>query len=164
MGRRGPAPKPTARKILTGNPGKRPLNSAEPQPLQITPKCPKSLTPRAKEIWEELRPELERLGLLTCIDWVTYAPLCHVWAEFEWAMQTIEKEGHYIIVGGKQDPVTGVWHGGQAQPHPAVGILATARKDILNYSARFGLDPSSRSRIQAPGQADRPSRVEARKR
>ncbi len=32
MGQRGPAPKPTALRILEGNPGKRPLNASEPRP------------------------------------------------------------------------------------------------------------------------------------
>ena len=30
MGKRGPAPKPTALKVLQGNPGKRKLNDSEP--------------------------------------------------------------------------------------------------------------------------------------
>jgi hypothetical protein len=32
MGLRGPAPEPTALKLLRGNPGKRPLNTLEPKP------------------------------------------------------------------------------------------------------------------------------------
>lgn len=36
----GPKPKPTAIKILEGNPGKRPLNLNEPKPQRIAPECP----------------------------------------------------------------------------------------------------------------------------
>ena len=44
MGARGPAPEPTALKILAGNPGKRKLPENEPQP-QGTPICPAWLSP-----------------------------------------------------------------------------------------------------------------------
>jgi hypothetical protein len=33
MGRRGPPPQPTKLRLLSGNPGKRPLPRAEPQPI-----------------------------------------------------------------------------------------------------------------------------------
>ena len=45
----GPKPKPTAIKILEGNPGKRPLNLNEPKPLQIAPECPDWLLDEAKK-------------------------------------------------------------------------------------------------------------------
>jgi hypothetical protein len=37
---RGRRPKPTRLKVLTGNPGKRPLNMDEPQPEPAIPDCP----------------------------------------------------------------------------------------------------------------------------
>ena len=37
---RGRRPKPTRLKLLTGNPGKRPLNDDEPQPQAAIPECP----------------------------------------------------------------------------------------------------------------------------
>ena len=50
MGRRGPAPKPTAIKILEGNPGKQKLNHNEPKPPTIIaiPKPPSRLLKDAK--------------------------------------------------------------------------------------------------------------------
>jgi len=50
----GPKPKPTAIKILEGNPGKRPLNLNEPKPLQIAPECPDWLLAEAKKEWNRL--------------------------------------------------------------------------------------------------------------
>ena len=39
MATRGRKPKPTALKLLEGNPGNRPLNIAEPRPTGV-PNCP----------------------------------------------------------------------------------------------------------------------------
>ena len=47
----GRKPKPTAVKILEGNPGKRKLNEHEPQPQRKAPPCPKWLEPEAKKEW-----------------------------------------------------------------------------------------------------------------
>ena len=48
MAQRGRKPTPTAIKELEGNPGKRPLNDAEPKPERKAPPCPKGLEPEAK--------------------------------------------------------------------------------------------------------------------
>lgn len=71
----GPPPKPTALKILTGNPGKRKLNDREPMP---EPRCapPAWLAPEALVEWKRQAPPLERLGLLTEIDGEAFATLC----------------------------------------------------------------------------------------
>ena len=43
MAQRGRKPKPTALKVLEGNPGKRPLNLYEPTPEGDLPECPEWL-------------------------------------------------------------------------------------------------------------------------
>ena len=48
MATRGRKPKPTAMKVLEGNPGKRPLNFAEPHPEKKLPDCPEWLEDEAK--------------------------------------------------------------------------------------------------------------------
>ena len=45
---RGRRPKPTRLKMLTGNPGKRPLNHDEPRPEAAIPECPPELGPVAR--------------------------------------------------------------------------------------------------------------------
>src|SRR5262249_22001030 len=42
---RGRRPKPTRLKVITGNPGKRPLNEHEPRPEPQIPPCPSELSP-----------------------------------------------------------------------------------------------------------------------
>ena len=48
MAQRGRKPKPTAVKVLEGNPGKRSLNTNEPKPVKKAPRCPAWLEDEAK--------------------------------------------------------------------------------------------------------------------
>jgi phage terminase small subunit len=74
--------KPTALKIIQGNPGKRPLNQHEPKPASGCAK-PKFLKGRAARIWDEYAPELERIGILTAVDGHLFAAWCTLAAELE---------------------------------------------------------------------------------
>ena len=74
--------KPTALKIIQGNPGKRPLNQHEPKPASGCEK-PKFLKGRAARIWDEYAPELERIGILTAVDGHLFAAWCILAAELE---------------------------------------------------------------------------------
>ena len=70
MGKRGPAPKPTALKVLQGNPGKRPLNDKEPEYEKSDEllKPPPYLSTHAKKEWKRIAPMLLNNGLLTNVD------------------------------------------------------------------------------------------------
>lgn len=65
---RGRRPKPTRLKVLTGNPGKRPLNQTEPRPEITVPDCPIELGEVARREWNRLVGELAALKLLTNFD------------------------------------------------------------------------------------------------
>lgn len=135
---RGRKPKPTHLKILEGNPGKRPLPDPreEPHPQATIPECPTWLDPAAQAHWAALAPELARLGLLTIVDGQVLAVYCQAWAEFELATRTLQTEGRVVHTGG------------QLQPHPAVAQQRSAWKAVKDFAALFGLDPSSRGRLQ----------------
>lgn len=141
---RGRRPKPTTIKLAQGNPGRRPLNADEPMPLRGCPACADWLHEYAKEVWAEVVPELDRLGLLTVVDRPALTALCQAWAEFRLATETLAKEGRTTV-----SPVSGVVHS-----HPAVQQQRTAWKAIQNFSSLFGLDPSSRTRIKVPPKED----------
>src|ERR1051325_3456696 len=91
MGKRGPAPTPTALKLLRGNPGRRPLNVDEPQPPPVEAgsplaKCPKWLTGDARTLWNRVAPGAIRSGLLTEVDLPAFEALCQSyarWRQFE---------------------------------------------------------------------------------
>ena len=64
----GNRPKPTALKLLNGNPGKRAISKDEPQPSAGDWAPPEGLSPRALRMWNRLAPELARMGLFTICD------------------------------------------------------------------------------------------------
>src|SRR5262249_45538329 len=135
----GRKPKPTRIHILNGNPRKRPLNPNEPLPKRGFPLCPSWLKGPAKAVWDEVTPELDRLGLLTIVDGYAIACFCQACADLQEAQETIAKEGRYAERGT----------GGKCL-HPAVHDANPAMDKIAKFAALFGLDPSSRSRLQVP--------------
>src|SRR5205807_7459629 len=78
VGRRGPQPKPTALRILEGNPSHRPLPANEPQPRVGPPACPAWLYPQAKRHSQLIVKEwaLAAPRLLTRVDGGVLAGYC----------------------------------------------------------------------------------------
>jgi len=143
MAKPGTKPKPTALKVLEGNPGKRPLNENEPKLEPKAPVCPKWLDNYAHKVWERLAPVLKQMGLLTFADRETFACYCQSVSDYRRAMQIIEKEG-----------VTTATNTGYVSKHPAVTMKNEALKNIKSLASEFGLTPSSRSGLVVPGSDD----------
>mgnify|MGYP003376550111 CR=1 FL=1 len=57
-------PKPTALRLLAGNPGKRPLNLREPVTGEADTQAPPELSEAACEHWNRLAPMLVKSGVL----------------------------------------------------------------------------------------------------
>lgn len=140
----GPKPKPTAIKLLEGNPGKRKLNENEPKPETGIPTCPDWLTKDAKNEWKRLAKTLHQMGVLSTTDRAAFAAYCESWARWKEAEEHITNEGT-VIVNGKGDQVLSPW----------VGKSEKAQRLMLQSAAELGLTPSSRSRIVAVGEANR---------
>ena len=136
MGARGPRPEPTAIKQLKGNPGKRPLNTAEPQPDKTVPVCPAWMNKHAKAEWKRIVPELERLGLLTCIDGGALEGYCQAYGQWVEAEKSLKKNG-----------MTFTTPNGYVQQRPEVAIAQKYLTLMKNYLSEFGLSPSSRSKL-----------------
>lgn len=66
--------------MLTGNPGKRPLNANEPRPEPAIPEAPVELSPAARAEWDRLAAELAALGMLTNLDRAALAAYCGAYA------------------------------------------------------------------------------------
>lgn len=139
----GPKPKPTAIKILEGNPGKRKLNEREPKPETGMPKCPEWLDPEAKKEWKRLAKAMHQMGVLTTVDRAAFASYCQAYARWKEAQHHIDEEGS-VIMNDKDQPVTSPW----------VNISDKANKQMMHAAAEFGLTPSTRSRIVAAGEAN----------
>ncbi len=76
---RGRRPIPTSMKLVTGNPGHRPLNAREPKPANSLPTCPAHLSPTAKAEWKRLAGEMHRLGIVSQLDRVALAAYCQAY-------------------------------------------------------------------------------------
>ena len=138
MAQRGRTPKPTALKLLEGNPGKRQLNAGEPKPKVKAPPCPKWLEDDAKKEWRRLSKQMEQMGILTEVDMAAFAGYCQAYARWKAAEEFITKHGAIV-----KTP-SGYW-----QQVPQVSIAQQYMKQMGKFCEQFGLTPASRSRIVA---------------
>lgn len=143
MGQRGPAPKPTALKILEGNPGKQKLNTAEPMPQvpDAIPKPPKRLMPEAKKEWKRLAPSMVAMGLLTEVDLAAFAELCQNYAYY------IAADKEVANLGEKGPLAMMKTNSGYTQQHPVLSLRRQYYELWHKGLADFGLTPASRSRL-----------------
>lgn len=145
----GPPKKPTALRILEGNPSKRPLPKNEPKPDPSLPECPDWLLDDAKQEWARVAPELNRLGLLTMVDRTALAAYCQSYAKWKQAEEFIKKHGTvYRMVKVDNDGRKYVY----SQQHAEVGIANQCLKQIRAFCAEFGLTPASRARLELPSE------------
>ena len=82
MGKRGPAPTPTAVLRLRGTYRKH-RSRREPTPDSTAPECPDWLDDQAKEAWAQVLPQLERMGVMTGIDGNALARYCQFWSRWK---------------------------------------------------------------------------------
>lgn len=137
MGRRGPAPKPTALKLLEGT--ARPDRMRhEPQPEIKAPRCPAWLAPAAKSEWRRLAKTLVRVGVLSDLDRAVFACYCQSWARWQQAEEAIQRHGILIKTPN-----------GHLQQSPAVSLAKAALKQMLQAGGELGLSPAARTRINA---------------
>jgi P27 family predicted phage terminase small subunit len=143
----GRRPKPTAVKVLQGNPGKRKLNQDEPKPARGPLGAPSYLTPDAAEEWRRIVPELERIGVLTQVDGTALASYCMAFSRWVQAEKEITQYGVVI-----KEPILdkqGGYVGDRLKKNPACTAAMACQKEMRALMSLFGLDPSSRTRISA---------------
>lgn len=143
MATKGRKPKPTALKVLEGNPGRRPLNEYEPVPPKAKIECPDWLEEEAKREWNRLAPSLEAMGVLTMADVTAFAGYCQAYARWREAEEFISKHGSIF-----QTP------SGYVQQVPQVSIAQQNLKIMQSLCSEFGLTPATRARIIAGGGND----------
>jgi P27 family predicted phage terminase small subunit len=136
---RGRRPKPTRLKVLTGNPGKRPLNECEPRPEPVIPECPPELSEVARREWNRLAPELVALRIITNLDRAALAAYCNAYALWAEATEAVQKYGTMI-----KSP------SGFPVQSPYVAIANRQTDILIRIGSEFGFTPASRSRISTP--------------
>lgn len=137
MARTGRPQKPTALKLLEGNPGKRALPKNEPKPASSIPSCPSWLPTEAKAEWKRIVAELRKVGLLTQLDRAPLAGYCLAWSKLREAQRQIKCSGELV-----QSTTGGM------TPSCWVRIQDKALEQIRAFCTEFGLSPAARTRIQ----------------
>ena len=126
MAKRGPKPKPTTLKIVTGNPGKRKMPEAGSEP---DPQGPVVMPPELKEneravkLWEGYAPELIRIRVLKSTDAHMFGMWCLLTAEY------YESPRHFT---------------------------AAKITEVRALGSSFGMDPSTRTRFAQIGDKPAP--------
>ena len=143
----GRRPVPTALKLLTGNPGHRPISKDEIRPeviRSIDP--PEYLGDPAREVWRMKAPTFLRLGLLTEADTEAFASWCDAFAKWKMSLAELDR---LIALNGVGAMMHKTKEGNIIQS-PLVGIVNKAVERMNRLGVEFGMTPSSRTRIDNP--------------
>src|SRR5574341_216153 len=145
-------PKPTALKLIAGNPGKRALNKQEPDPsylADLTP--PKWLSDAAKLVWQEVAPAASRAKLLTEVDVQAFAMGCIAIAQYRQATDRVAGQAvkSKTVLDEEGKPV-------QAGEHinPWALVQSMCFKQAMAVFDKFGMTPQARTRIALQPQGD----------
>lgn len=151
MGRRGPAPKPTALKLIAGNPGHREISGDEPLPPAGAPDAPTFVDDRALQVWNALVPRIARVGLARTIDGGALERYCVMFVQWRDCQEFVRKNGAEYAVRGEPRRVKGVEKPGRVlyfREYPAVARAAKLSRDMLQIEREYGLTPAARTRIR----------------
>ncbi len=140
-------PKPTALKLVAGNPGKRAVNKREPQPKRALPTCPTHLKTPAKAAWKRLSALLGRMGVLTEADGFALERLCGCYAEILECRALIDAHGSTYTTTSTQGETT-------LKANPAVSMLGDADRRFRAWLLEFGLTPAARAKVHRIGGDD----------
>ena len=144
---KGRKPTPTVVKLVTGNPGRRPLNKSEPKPAGGLPTPPSHLCKEAKVEWRRVAKMLHAIGVLTTLDRAAFAVYCQAygrWVRAERALEAMavkEPATQALLMKTKS---------GNLIQNPLVGTANKAMDSLLKAATELGMTPSVRSRIETP--------------
>lgn len=139
---RGRPRKPTAVKILEGNPGQHALPEFEPQ-MDAAPDCPEpmpGLSAEAGERWNQVAPELYRSGVLRVIDDGILAQYCEAYAGWRRALREIEDLGPIVEQTNMRD------HTNLVRSPWCLERDACADR-MHRFGAELGMTPASRAKV-----------------
>lgn len=126
----GRKPKPTQLKLITGNPGKRPLNQDEPKYCDSIPPCPLDLDEVGRRTWDEKSRIMHDAGVLTEADGHTLALYCRIWSQIVLLAAEVQTPEDYVY-------------------NQKASRLEKLYAEYRAYSALLGMDPANRTRIKA---------------
>ncbi len=136
--------KPTALKLITGNPGNRALNEAEPEPVKVyEPDPPQGFSAVENAKWEQLCKQLVDCKVLTELDLDALELYVRNWCTMQDALADLAARGK-LLRGPAGGPM---WNPSWAEYKHCIRI-------IRSLQAEFGMTPASRSGIVASGGDD----------
>lgn len=142
-------PKPTALKILHGNPGKRKLNELEPQYEAGIPDKPEWFDVYASQEWDRLTCNLNGQRVFTKNDLGVLVAICLAYEQMRETHAIIKTLGRaYMIedMGGNKHYKT----------RPECMRFETALREYRTLLAEIGFSPASRSKIKTLPEPPKP--------
>jgi P27 family predicted phage terminase small subunit len=136
VGRRGPAPSPTALRVLKGDRPYR-INRAEPRPRDELPARPGWLSARAADEWDRVLPDLAAMGTAKAVDASGLAAYCEAVALMITLADVLAKSGP-LIVGAD----------GGVHKNPAVAQFRDAASQVRLWAREFGFTPAARQPLK----------------
>lgn len=138
MGRRGPAQRPTALKLLHGEPHKDRINTDEPSPRPTIPELAGDASDEVRAVWNQVLAELEVMSLAFAADGPALRCYCEA---------VVVHRRASVVLAHSEVLVEGL-HGNLVR-NPALQIQRDAAQTIRAFAQEFGLTPSARSSIRA---------------
>lgn len=130
--------KPTALKVLQGNPGKRPLPENEPKFDITVPKAPEFLYGESLRQWNIYAPLLASKGLMSDAFITELSNYCLCVQEIAEATEDIKENGY-----------TETTTNGNVIQRPVVGLRHQAMDRAHKFLVEFGMTPASATKITA---------------
>jgi P27 family predicted phage terminase small subunit len=151
MGKRGPAPAPTALKLIRGDRESR-VNRDEPLPAEGQVSAPSWLPAEARGVWDRLAPDLMAKGVLTPWDVDAFADLCCLVVINRNALLDLDKNGtNCTVVDRELSDGTIIY---RLTKNPSWQVAKESTALITTLGGRFGLNPSDRSQLKVKGEED----------
>jgi len=133
--------KPTALKLVQGNPGNRPINKKEPEPLRIyNPEPPESFNELQSAKWVELARKLGDCRVLTELDLDALEIYCREWVNMHEAINDINERGKLMVT-----------RGGGVMWNPNWSQYKHSQSVCRSIMSEFGMTPSTRTSVVAVG-------------
>jgi P27 family predicted phage terminase small subunit len=115
-------------------------------PVTSVPNPPKHLLPNAKNEWERITPELQKLGLITELDMAALAAYCQAFARWSNAEAKLKELGDDGLI--EKTP------SGYKQMSVWLQVSNRSLEQMHKFMTEFGMTPSNRTRVTPSPQPD----------
>lgn len=141
MGKRGPAPRPTALKLLQGEDKNR-INANEPRVRDADPQPPADMSPDALAVWRKTLKELGYMRIASPSDADALACYCEAVVLHQRASKELIDSA--LVVRSERGYIK----------NPLIAVQRDAAATVRAFAQQFGLTPSARSGIRMPEATD----------